>query len=78
MKYVLPGNVVVMKLVEQTHLTGLYVAQLTKEAGFPAGVINVIPGYGPTAGGAIVIHPDVEKVIPRFAFANLRKFLQVI
>ena len=32
-------------------------AQLTKEAGFPAGVVNVIPGFGPTAGGAITRHP---------------------
>ena len=58
----LTGNVVVMKLAEQTPLTGLYVAQLTKEAGFPAGVINMIPGFGPTAGAAIVNHKDVEKV----------------
>ena len=51
-----------MKLAEQTPLTGLYVAALTKEAGFPDGVINVIPGFGPTAGAAIVKHPDVSKV----------------
>ena len=51
-----------MKLAEQTPLTGLYVAALTKEAGFPDGVVNVIPGYGPTAGAAIVKHPDVHKV----------------
>ena len=51
-----------MKLAEQTPLTGLYVAALTKEAGFPDGVVNVIPGFGPTAGAAIVKHPDVHKV----------------
>ncbi len=51
-----------MKLAEQTPLTGLYVAQLTKEAGFPDGVVNVIPGYGPTAGAAIANHPNVDKV----------------
>ena len=51
-----------MKLAEQTPLTGLYVAALTKEAGFPDGVVNVIPGFGPTAGAAIVKHPDVSKV----------------
>lgn len=56
------GNCVVMKLAEQTPLTGLYIAQLAKEAGFPDGVLNVIPGYGPTAGGAIANHPDVDKV----------------
>ena len=41
---------------------GLHIAQLIKEAGFPAGVVNVIPGYGPTAGGAIVRHPGIDKV----------------
>jgi len=56
------GNCVVMKVAEQTPLTGLYVAQLIKEAGFPAGVVNVIPGFGPTAGGAITNHPDIDKV----------------
>lgn len=56
------GCTIVMKLAEQTPLTGLYVAALTKEAGFPDGVVNVIPGFGPTAGAAIVKHPDVSKV----------------
>ena len=42
-----------MKLAEQTPLTGLYVARLIQEAGFPLGVVNIIPGYGPTAGAAI-------------------------
>jgi len=56
------GNTVVMKLAEQTPLTGLYVAELAKEAGFPAGVVNIIPGYGPTAGAAIVNHPNVSKI----------------
>uniref|UniRef100_A0A8C2T277 aldehyde dehydrogenase (NAD(+)) n=1 Tax=Coturnix japonica TaxID=93934 RepID=A0A8C2T277_COTJA len=47
------GNVVVMKVAEQTPLSALYVANLIKEAGFPPGVVNIIPGYGPTAGAAI-------------------------
>lgn len=51
-----------MKLAEQTPLTGLYVASLIKEAGFPPGVVNIIPGYGPTAGAAISEHMDVDKV----------------
>ena len=51
-----------MKLAEQTPLTGLYIAELIKEAGFPAGVVNIVPGYGPTAGAAIVNHPMVDKV----------------
>ncbi|XP_047139581.1 aldehyde dehydrogenase, mitochondrial isoform X1 [Hydra vulgaris] len=56
------GNTVVMKPAEQTPLTALYVAQLIKEAGFPAGVVNIIPGYGPTAGAAISEHMDIDKV----------------
>nr|CAB3220988.1 aldehyde dehydrogenase, mitochondrial [Phallusia mammillata] len=56
------GNVVVMKPAEQTPLTALYIAQLTKEAGFPPGVVNMIPGYGPTAGAAISEHMDIDKV----------------
>ncbi|XP_069137763.1 aldehyde dehydrogenase, mitochondrial-like [Argopecten irradians] len=56
------GNTVVMKVAEQTPLTALYIAQLAKEAGFPPGVINIIPGYGPTAGAAIAEHMDVDKV----------------
>lgn len=39
----------------------MYVAQLTKEAGFPPGVINVVPGFG-DAGAALVHHPDVDKI----------------
>jgi len=56
------GNVVVMKLAEQTPLTGLAVAALVKEAGFPPGVVNIVPGFGPTAGAAISEHMDVDKV----------------
>jgi len=56
------GNTIVMKPAEQTPLTALYVAQLIKEAGFPSGVVNVVPGYGPTAGAAISGHMDIDKV----------------
>merc|ERR1719348_1820660 len=56
------GNTVVMKLAEQTPLTGLHIAALVCEAGFPEGVVNVITGFGPTAGGAIATHPDIDKV----------------
>ncbi|XP_030073712.1 aldehyde dehydrogenase, mitochondrial [Microcaecilia unicolor] len=56
------GNVVVMKVAEQTPLTALYVASLVAEAGFPPGVVNIIPGMGPTAGAAIASHMDVDKV----------------
>jgi aldehyde dehydrogenase (NAD+) len=56
------GNTVVLKPAEQTPLTALRVAQLAQEVGFPDGVINVVPGYGPTAGAAISGHMDVDKV----------------
>ncbi len=56
------GNTIVMKPAEQTPLTCLRMAKLAQEAGFPDGVINVVPGYGPTAGDALVKHPDVDKV----------------
>lgn len=56
------GNTVVLKLAEQTPLSMLYVATLIKEAGFPAGVVNVINGLGGEAGAAIVQHPDIDKV----------------
>lgn len=55
------GNTIILKPAEQTSLTALYVAQLTKEAGFPEGVINVVPGFG-AAGAALVHHNDVDKV----------------
>jgi aldehyde dehydrogenase (NAD+) len=56
------GNTVVLKPAEQTPLTALRVAQLAQEAGFPDGVINVVPGYGPTAGAALSGHMDVDKI----------------
>lgn len=55
------GNTVILKPAEQTSLTALYMAQLTKEAGFPEGVINVLPGDGKT-GALISNHMDVDKV----------------
>jgi len=56
------GNTVVMKPAEQTPLTALRVGELILEAGFPEGVVNLLPGYGPTAGAAIAKHMDVDKV----------------
>ena len=56
------GNTVVMKPAEQTPLTALRVGELILEAGFPPGVVNLLPGYGPTAGAAIARHMDVDKV----------------
>ena len=56
------GNTVVLKTAEQTPLGGLYAAKLVKEAGFPPGVINIISGFGKTAGAALAAHMDVDKV----------------
>ncbi|MDU5145091.1 MAG: aldehyde dehydrogenase family protein [Paenibacillus dendritiformis] len=56
------GCTVVLKPAEQTPLSALYLAQLTQEAGFPPGVINVIPGFGETAGAPLVRHPQVDKI----------------
>jgi aldehyde dehydrogenase (NAD+) len=56
------GCTIVLKPAEQTPLSALRVTELAQEAGFPDGVINVIPGYGPTAGAAISGHMDVDKV----------------
>jgi aldehyde dehydrogenase (NAD+) len=56
------GNTVVLKPAEQTPLTALRVGELIIEAGFPPGVVNILPGYGPTAGAAIANHMDIDKV----------------
>jgi len=52
----------ILKPAEQTPLTALYLGYLAKEAGFPAGVLNILPGHGPTAGQAISSHMDIDKV----------------
>lgn len=56
------GNTVVLKPAEQTPLTALRVGELAMEAGFPDGVVNIVPGYGPTAGAALSSHMDVDKI----------------
>jgi len=56
------GNTVVLKTAEQTPLSGLYAATLCEKAGIPAGVVNIISGFGKTAGAAIASHMDVDKV----------------
>uniref|UniRef100_A0A0D6QV09 Aldehyde dehydrogenase domain-containing protein n=1 Tax=Araucaria cunninghamii TaxID=56994 RepID=A0A0D6QV09_ARACU len=56
------GNTVVIKTAEQTPLSGLYAASLCEKAGIPAGVVNVISGFGKTAGAAIASHMDIDKV----------------
>jgi acyl-CoA reductase-like NAD-dependent aldehyde dehydrogenase len=56
------GNAVVLKPAEQTPLTALRLGELMLEAGLPQGVVNIVPGFGETAGGALVRHPLVDKI----------------
>src|SRR6201996_2629665 len=56
------GNTVVLKPAEQTPLTAIRLASLIAEAGVPDGVVNVVPGFGETAGAALAAHPLVDKV----------------
>src|SRR5262249_53283198 len=56
------GCTVVLKPAEESPLTSLRIAELALEAGVPPGVINVVPGYGETAGAALASHHDVDKV----------------
>jgi 5-carboxymethyl-2-hydroxymuconate semialdehyde dehydrogenase len=56
------GNTCVLKPAEQTPLTALRLGELLEEADVPAGVVNIVPGFGPTAGAALVRHPLVDKI----------------
>uniref|UniRef100_A0ACD5XXL7 Uncharacterized protein n=1 Tax=Avena sativa TaxID=4498 RepID=A0ACD5XXL7_AVESA len=56
------GNTIVLKTAEQTPLSALYVAKLMHEAGLPDGVLNIVSGFGPTAGSALASHMDVDKL----------------
>jgi aldehyde dehydrogenase (NAD+) len=56
------GNTIVLKPAEQTPLTALRLAEIAAEAGLPPGVLNVVTGFGPTAGAALVDHPGVDKI----------------
>src|SRR6202035_1191857 len=56
------GCTVVLKPAEQTPLSALRLGELLQEAGFPDGVVNIVPGYGETAGAALAAHPNVDKI----------------
>ena len=56
------GNTVVLKPAEETPLTALRLGELAAEAGLPPGVLNVVPGFGETAGAALVRHPGVDSI----------------
>ena len=68
------GCTIVMKPAEQTPLTCLRMAELAQRAGIPDGVINVVPGFGPTAGAACVKHPRIDKI----AFTGEHRTAQII
>jgi len=56
------GCTIVLKPAEQTPLSALRLGELILEAGFPEGVVNIVPGYGETAGAALAAHNDVDKI----------------
>lgn len=56
------GNAVILKPAEETPLTALLLGELALEAGFPPGILNVIPGRGPVTGQAMVEHPGIDKI----------------
>jgi betaine-aldehyde dehydrogenase len=56
------GNTIVLKPAEQTPVNAMELGKLIQEAGFPDGVVNIVPGYGETAGAALASHPEIDKV----------------
>ncbi|MBX9609373.1 MAG: aldehyde dehydrogenase family protein [Gammaproteobacteria bacterium] len=70
------GNTVVMKPSELTPLSTLRLAEMMQEVGFPPGVVNIVPGYGHTAGQRLAEHPDVNKIAFTGSTATGRKILQ--
>ena len=70
------GNTVVIKPSEITPLSALYIAQLMKEVGFPDGVVNVVPGYGHTAGQRLAEHHDVGKIAFTGSTATGRRIVE--
>jgi phenylacetaldehyde dehydrogenase len=78
------GCTIVLKPAEQTPIGALYFGKLVEDAGFPAGVVNIVTGYGEAAGAAMSAHPDIDKIaftgstevgklIARAATGNLKK-----
>jgi betaine-aldehyde dehydrogenase len=56
------GNTIVLKPAEQTPVGAMELGKLIQEAGFPEGVVNIVPGYGETAGAALAAHPGIDKI----------------
>lgn len=69
------GNTVVMKLADQTPLSGLLLGKLVQEH-LPAGVVNILSGDGPTCGGPLVAHPDIHRVAFTGSVATGKKIIQ--
>ena len=70
------GNCVVMKPAELTPLSSLRIGELMAEVGFPEGVVNIVPGYGATAGQHLAEHPDVRKIAFTGSTATGRKIVE--
>ena len=70
------GNTVVLKPAELTPLSTLRIAELMAEVGFPEGVVNIVPGYGATAGQRLAEHPDVAKIAFTGSTATGRKVVE--
>jgi acyl-CoA reductase-like NAD-dependent aldehyde dehydrogenase len=62
LEWMAAGCTIVLKAAEQTPMTALRLAELIQEAGIPAGVVNILTGFGETAGAALAAHPGVDKV----------------
>lgn len=70
------GNTAVLKPAEQTPLSTLRLVELIEEVGLPPGVLNVVPGFGATAGAAMSAHPDIDKIAFTGSTAVGRQILQ--
>ncbi|CRG88305.1 aldehyde dehydrogenase (NAD(P)+) [Talaromyces islandicus] len=71
------GNAVILKPAEQTPLSILYFANLVVEAGFPAGVVNIVNGLGRVAGAAIASHPGIDKIAFTGSTATAREIMKM-
>ena len=70
------GNTIVLKPAELTPLSTLRIAELMQEVGIPDGVVNIVPGYGHTAGARLAEHPDVKKIAFTGSTATGRRIVQ--
>jgi aldehyde dehydrogenase (NAD+) len=70
------GNCVILKPAELTPLSSLKIAELVREVGFPPGVVNILPGFGPVAGQCLAEHPQVTKIAFTGSTVTGRKIVQ--